>query len=88
MDRHDGTEHSEDHVGTPLDVREGRGDEVCQGKVECPVRGTGQTDTLGTVFQGEDLRGIDPRGWRLGREVRSDEMLERDERHWFTQVKP
>lgn len=50
MNRHDGTEHSKDHVGTPLDVGEGGSDEICQGKVECPVRGTGQADTLGAVL--------------------------------------
>lgn len=60
MQRHDGTEYPEDDVRLPLDVGKRRGDEICQCEVENPVAGCGQADTLSTIFQGENFRGINP----------------------------
>lgn len=60
MDGHDGAEGAKYHVRLPGYVRESWRDEQRQGQIEDPVSSSGDTDTLGSVLQGEDFGGVDP----------------------------
>ena len=62
MECHHRAEHAEDDVCLPLDVGEGRSDEVGQGEVEDPITRGRKTDTLRTVLQGEHFGGVNPGG--------------------------
>lgn len=57
---HGETEDAENDVRLPGDVREGGSDEEGECEIEDPVRGGGETDTLGTVAEGEDFGGVNP----------------------------
>lgn len=60
MDGHGDAEDSEDDVGLPLDVDEGRGNEVSESEVEDPVARGSQSVGLATEVVGEQLWWVDP----------------------------
>lgn len=66
------TEYAKDDVGAPLDIPKRRRHEVGERKVEDPVRGGCETDTLGAVLQREDFRDEDPCAGGPGQAVESD----------------
>jgi len=69
VDGHGDTEASEDEVGAVLDRLEKWGDSVGESKVEGPVGGSGEGDSLGTNAERVDLSGVGPGdGTRLGKE--------------------
>ena len=86
MNSHDAAEDSEDNISLPLDVVEGRGNEVRQGEVENPVGRGRDTNTLGSVLQRENLRCVDPSGRSLFLSVRNSGYSMKGRSH--TQVRP
>ena len=62
LESHDKAEHGEYHIRPPLDVVEGRRNEVGQSEIEDPVSCGGEADAFGTVFQREDFGCVDPGG--------------------------
>ena len=65
MEGHHRAEHTEDDVRLPLDVGEGRRDEVRQCEVEDPVASGGQTHAFGAILEGKNFRAVDPCGGGL-----------------------
>lgn len=59
VEEHGGAEDGEDEVDLPLDIDERRRNEVGEGKVEDPVGGRGQSNTLATDTERKNLRGVD-----------------------------
>ena len=65
----------EPDVDFPLDVDEGWGHEVGEGKVEDPVCGYGERDCLAADAEGEEFGWVDPRDGALGWGVGGDEEV-------------
>lgn len=61
MDPHGNAEDTEDNVGVPSDVDEGRRDEVTKSKIEGPVCRGGKSCSFSANAVGEDFRRVDPR---------------------------
>lgn len=60
MNDNDSAERAKYHIRLPGYVRKCRGDEHGQGKVEDPVPSSGDPDTLGSICNGKNFRGVDP----------------------------
>lgn len=75
VDRHGCAEYTKDDVYFPLNVNKCRWYEVAEGKVEDPIRRSGDGDSLSTHTQREKLRGINPRDRTPGGCVRCDEEI-------------
>lgn len=60
VEPHCDAEDTEDNVGVPSDVDEGRRDEVAKSEVESPVCRSRKSRGLATNAVGEDLRRVDP----------------------------
>lgn len=60
MASHHRAENAEDDVGFPLDVGEGRGDEVSEREVEDPVSGRRNANPFGPVLERENFRAVNP----------------------------
>lgn len=80
MEGHYGTEHTEDDVCLPLDIRKRGSNEVRQRKVKNPITRCTESHALGSVLEREDFRRVDPCRRRPGETVHGDEDVgERDD---------
>jgi hypothetical protein len=67
MDEHGYTEDTEDDVNLPADIRESRGHEISQSKVECPVCRSRKSHSLSTDTEGVQFWRVDPGYWSPSR---------------------
>lgn len=65
LEGHHETENAKDDICLPLNIRKSRSHEICEGKVEDPVRCRRYTDTFCAVLEWEDFRDVDPCAWCL-----------------------
>ena len=75
MHEHGEVEDAEDEVSFPFDVYKGRGNEIAQSKIKCPVGRRCECYCFAAHPEGIQFWGVDPGYWAPRWSVRSDEEI-------------